>query len=209
EGMGIVAKYERLMERYLAILGEDGLVLREEDGWKICDMPPRRDPAAEWRGLLERFPAYYAELTILANCGERLAAILRGEADPLAAIFPEGSMATAEHLYQDSPTLRYENALAAEAVGEMARRLPAGRTLRVLEIGAGTGGLTAHALSRLGSAAVEYVFTDLSKHFLNRAEQRFGGSGAVEYRLLDIERNPAEQGFTDHSFDIIAASQVL
>ncbi len=205
----IVDRHARLIHRYLALLAEDGLLADSGEDWKVVSEPKPGDVTSEWRSFLAKFPSYYAELTLLANCGENLAEILRGEADPLQCIFPEGSLSTSEHLYQDSPSARWESAFAAESIAEVGRHLPTGRPLRVLEIGAGTGGLTAHVLPRLGSGSMHYVFTDLSRHFLNRAEQRFAGFTGVEYRILDIERDPLEQGFERHEFDVIAASQVL
>ncbi|KAI8309179.1 Highly reducing polyketide synthase FUM1 [Colletotrichum sp. SAR11_59] len=92
-----------------------------------------------------------------------------------------------------------------------------GRHLRVLEIGAGTGGLTARILRHLvscfseGQAVGKYVFTDVSAGFFPAAQKRFEDvpSGFVDYRVLDISRCPAEQGFCGEQYDLIVASNVL
>ncbi|KAI8168048.1 Polyketide synthase [Colletotrichum sp. SAR 10_70] len=92
-----------------------------------------------------------------------------------------------------------------------------GRHLRVLEIGAGTGGLTARILRHLvscfseGQAVGKYVFTDVSAGFFPAAQKRFEDipSGFVDYRVLDISRCPAEQGFGGEQYDLIVASNVL
>lgn len=91
-----------------------------------------------------------------------------------------------------------------------------GRHLRVLEIGAGTGGLTARILRHLvscfseGQAVGKYVFTDVSAGFFPAAQKRFEDvpSGFVDYRVLDISRCPAEQGFGGEQYDLIVASNV-
>ncbi|TDZ15955.1 Highly reducing polyketide synthase gloL [Colletotrichum orbiculare MAFF 240422] len=92
-----------------------------------------------------------------------------------------------------------------------------GRHLRILEIGAGTGGLTARILRDLvacfdnGKIAGRYVFTDVSAGFFPAAKKRFEAipAGFLDYRVLDISRDPAEQGFSGEKYDLIVASNVL
>ncbi|KAF7553842.1 hypothetical protein G7Z17_g3332 [Cylindrodendrum hubeiense] len=86
--------------------------------------------------------------------------------------------------------------------------------LNVLEIGAGTGAMTAQVLKSLVSKDgarmySQYVFTDISSGFFGPAKDRFGGWGAIEYKVLDIEKDPSEQGFELGSFDLIVASNVI
>jgi 2-polyprenyl-3-methyl-5-hydroxy-6-metoxy-1,4-benzoquinol methylase len=87
--------------------------------------------------------------------------------------------------------------------------------LRILEIGAGTGGTTASILETLSDDALEhgrvyltYTFTDITPAFLNQAKERFKDHAAVEYKVLDITEDPAEQGFPSNSYDLIVASNV-
>ena len=104
---------------------------------------------------------------------------------------------------------RYYHSVAQQAVARLVERYPADRPLRVLEIGAGTGGLTSYVLPLLPAGPRSYVFTDLSSGFFGKAEQKFGDFPFVEYRRLDIENDPTEQGYEPHSFDLVVASQVL
>lgn len=85
--------------------------------------------------------------------------------------------------------------------------------LRVLEMGAGTGGTTSRALDGLKSDSGEplyssYVFTDISPHFFDSAKKRFEAHDNIEYRTLDISRNPSEQGFEVGIYDLVIASNV-
>jgi len=129
--------------------------------------------------------------------------------DPLEAIFPEGSLTTAEHLYQDSPSYRIYNILAEKSVAAALERLPHDRTLRVLEIGGGTGGLTGCVLRSLPRERTEYVFSDVTQLLTSHAEQKFRDYPFVQYRVLDIESDPIAQGYEPHSFDLVLASDVL
>ncbi|EME41518.1 polyketide synthase-like protein [Dothistroma septosporum NZE10] len=86
--------------------------------------------------------------------------------------------------------------------------------LRVLEIGAGTGGWTAHALRGLTSDTGErlydeYTVTDVSTGFLSQCKQRFASHACIKYTLLDITTDPLEQGFKAEDYDMIIASNVL
>ena len=83
-----------------------------------------------------------------------------------------------------------------------------GAPLRILEIGAGTGGTTAYTLDVVPTGST-YVFSDLSPLFLERARERFGAHDGLDMRLLDIEKDPLTQGFASHEFDVIIASNVL
>ena len=207
--LGLADRYRRLMTRYLEILEQDGVVRRDAGVWQVVEVPPLPEADRTWRELMAANPAFYAELTLLGRCGLQLDEILRGDIDPLHLIFPDGSLAVTEHLYQDSPFLRFYNTLAQAAVARIARGLPQGRSLRVLEIGAGTGGLTSYVLPKLPADRVAYVYTDLSNHFFNKAREKFQGYPFLEFKRLDIEQDPLEQGFEPHSFDLILASECL
>ncbi|MEM1290506.1 MAG: SDR family NAD(P)-dependent oxidoreductase [Cyanobacteria bacterium P01_H01_bin.162] len=152
----------------------------------------------------ERSLPTFVELTLLNRCGENLAAVLQGEVDPLTLLFPHGDLSDLTQLYERSPGAQVMNTLVQRAVTTAIAQ--AQRPLRILEIGAGTGGTTAHLLPQLQTA--EYVFTDVSPLFLQQAQERFGAYPGVRYELLDIERPPAEQGF-QQPFDLVIAANVL
>ena len=87
-------------------------------------------------------------------------------------------------------------------------------TLRVLEIGAGTGGTTLVALKSLTSINGEpmysrYTFTDISSGFFSAARDRFAEFPALEFKVLDISKDPIAQGFESGTYDLIVASNVI
>jgi acyl transferase domain-containing protein/NADPH:quinone reductase-like Zn-dependent oxidoreductase/SAM-dependent methyltransferase/acyl carrier protein len=197
ELLGVVPEHRRLL----------GYLLQRLSGNDIAAI--ERDPLPLWNTLWERFPDAQAELMLIRECGGRLPSFLRGESDPLSHVFPEGRSATIEHYYHDSPTYRIYNLLAKRAIGEIVRRLPEGRIIRVLEIGGGTGGMTSYVLPMLPPQRVEYVFTDLAPLQVRQAEQKFRQYSFIQYRTLDIESDPIKQGLAAHSFDVILASDLL
>ncbi|KAL5050934.1 hypothetical protein BDW71DRAFT_215073 [Aspergillus fruticulosus] len=86
--------------------------------------------------------------------------------------------------------------------------------LRVIEIGAGTGAATACALKLLQTHEgvrlySQYYFTDISPGFMVAAQEQFQHHDGIEYKVLDITKDPQEQGFVPHTFDLVIASNVL
>src|SRR5260370_5002128 len=105
--------------------------------------------------------------------------------------------------------LHYSNVLIRSFVEDVVRLSPPEKKIRLLEIGAGFGITTAYLLPILPAERVEYVYTDISTYFLQEAQEEFAQYPFVEYRLLDIEKDPYTQGFSFHDFDIVIASSVL
>ena len=86
--------------------------------------------------------------------------------------------------------------------------------LKILEIGAGTGGTTATILPHLKSAYGErmfgvYKYTDISAGFFSQAKERFKDYQGIEYGVLDISQDPLQQGFDVGYYDLIVATNVL
>jgi SAM-dependent methyltransferase len=175
----------------------------------VLKSPENSDPAAAWETLLDRFPMFKTELTMIARCTRGLADVLRGAADPLQLLFPQGSLSDAEKLYQKTPSARVYNTLVKEAVVAAIGNIPSQNTIRILEIGAGTGGTTSYTLPALTTRQARYVFTDISPLFTNRAAEKFSSYDFVEYQVLDISHDPLQQGFEANSFDLIIAANVL
>jgi acyl transferase domain-containing protein/SAM-dependent methyltransferase/acyl carrier protein len=145
------------------------------------------------------------EIALCRRSGRALAAVLRGEADPLAVLFGDGDGAS---VYAEPPFARMLNAMIVAALRGMIDALPPGRRLRILEIGAGTGAVFAALQATVPQDRVAYTFTDVSPVFLDTASSGFGA--ALECCApLDIERPPEAQGFTSGSYDVVLAANVL
>jgi microcystin synthetase protein McyG len=213
--LGIVPRYRAVFARLLDTLraggtlelcGEEYRVVRELDASSADAAVPGLDTMPRTSRLGAAEPL---ELALLNRCGSQLAAVLRGACDPLALIFPEGEAASTREFYRNSAAAGAHNALARQALQGVVAEFPRHRRLRILEIGAGTGGTTAHLLPVLDPARTEYVFTDVGPYFLNQAQHEFGALPFVQFRTLDIERAPLAQGWDEREFDVIVASNVL
>ncbi|RYP68709.1 hypothetical protein DL771_006510 [Monosporascus sp. 5C6A] len=87
-------------------------------------------------------------------------------------------------------------------------------TLRVLEIGAGTGATTSNLLDGLVSTFGQqlyskYTYTDISPGFFVAAKERFKEYNGIEFQVLDISKCPIGQGLEEGSYDLILAANVL
>lgn len=86
--------------------------------------------------------------------------------------------------------------------------------IRILEVGAGTGGTTELILRDLvdmeGHPAYSiYTFTDISAGFFPQAKERFAYASNMNFKVFDISRDPFEQGFEAASYDLILAPNVI
>ncbi|EGD86562.1 hypothetical protein H112_05064 [Trichophyton rubrum D6] len=122
-----------------------------------------------------------------------------------------------EHMNQDGLLRAFyeENAICAgptsrwlaRVVSQISHRYPG---LNIFEIGAGTGATTSSVLRNLKGAYSSYTFTDISSGFFMAAEERFAKeSGRMTFKVFDMEKGPAEQGFIEGSYDLIVAVNVL
>jgi amino acid adenylation domain-containing protein len=207
--LGIAPRNVRLFAQLLEMLAEDGVLRRGEMGWEVVGTLPSGEPDRECEAALQTFGEVDAEILMLRRCGTQLARVLTGDQDPLQLLFPGGSFNEAHKLYIDSPYARTYNNALGEALAASIANLPAGATLRVLELGAGTGGTTTYVLPLLPADRAEYTFTDVSPIFLERAAERFAAYPFLRTATLNMERSPLEQGFQLGQFDLIIAANVL
>ncbi len=214
--LNVLPEHGRLFRRMLEMLAWAGVLEETGDGFTTLLGPEDPLPENMPRDLEEfadRMAALYAhgqtEVGLFRRSGRALAGVLRGEEDALTLLFSSGEP-TAADLYLKAPVARAANSMLADAVRKLVAQLPADRRLRVIEVGAGTGSATASVLPELPEGRFQYIYTDISAGFFAEAEARFGdGGGSIEYRPLDIERDPIAQGFDPHGYDLLIASNVL
>jgi ubiquinone/menaquinone biosynthesis C-methylase UbiE len=84
-------------------------------------------------------------------------------------------------------------------------------TMKVLEIGAGSGGTTLALFRKLTvRQGLSYDFTDISAGFFIKAKELLSEwTSSINYKKLDIETDPVEQGFEEAKYDLVIASNVL
>ena len=94
----------------LAILAEDGMLVRAGALERRRAMAPHAGAdTSETGDACRTLPDCDAELVLTRRCASELAAVLRGQADPLALLFPADSLADTERLYRHSPPAKTYN----------------------------------------------------------------------------------------------------
>ncbi len=157
-----------------------------------------------------------AAVELVELCLHALPEILTGSTRATDVLFPDSSMCRVEGIYRNNAVADFFNSVLGESlVSAIKSRLQQdpNATLRILEIGAGTGGTTAAILPLLAPYSrhiVEYAYTDVSKAFLFHAEQQFVGDYPfVRPKLFDVEKPLAGQAITGQSYDMVIATNVL
>ncbi|KAL4954420.1 hypothetical protein BDW69DRAFT_183550 [Aspergillus filifer] len=151
----------------------------------------------------KRFPDN-VDLQLISAVGKNLADVVRGKTTMLEHMVVDDTL---NRFYKYGLGFQRANGALSRVARQIAHRYP---RMRVLEIGAGTGGATKGVLERLGDAFEEYVFTDISAGFFERAKEQFAPwANRMVFSTLNIEEELEAQGFEDSSFDMIVASNVL
>ncbi|WP_125779506.1 non-ribosomal peptide synthetase [Pseudoalteromonas rubra] len=136
--------------------------------------------------------------------------ILSGQRKATDVLFPGGSLALVESVYRDNPVAMHAN----QALVTLLTHYLAGlgtQPIRILEIGAGTGGTTRTVLPKLRDFNVtEYAYTDLSQAFFSHAKAQFQpDSPFVQTAYFDVSKPLAEQHIDLASYDVVIATNVL
>ena len=145
--------------------------------------------------------------------GRDLPKLLNGDLDPLTYMFEDDFVS---HFYKElnrnifcrEPFNRYIKLICHKSPG-----------LKILEIGAGTGGTTDLIIEALSACAqpstesvgfVHYDYTDISHAFFESAKGKYEQySDKMRFKVLDIEKDPFKQGFETGTYDIVFAACVL
>ncbi|WP_292435676.1 type I polyketide synthase [Methylobacter sp.] len=200
--LGVLPRYTKLLDRCLTALTEADYLTKQQEQWRLVK-PLAVNPQ---HSAIDSS----IEMQLLNQCGQALAGVLTGKADFLPLLFPENSDISAATLYSQAEGFKLLNSSAVQALKGWLALVPKGRKLKVLEIGAGTGGTTRHVLPLLAETVdFEYAYTDLSAAFFSQAETNFADYDQLIYQTLDISQNPNIQGFAEHDFDLVIAANVI
>lgn len=149
---------------------------------------------------------------LFIEVGRNLLKILCGELDPLGFFFQGSLVKDYYHEVFDSVNCmagleKYLDALAH-----------CNPSMKILEVGAGTGGMTGHILntllhhgeSELGTPRYgQYDYTDISPSFFEKAQETFKSQvGRMKFKTLNVDEDPVLQGLDEHQYDVVIASSV-
>lgn len=205
----VLPQYRRLLARLIGMAAEDGWLTLNGERITVTRQPDTSDTSQMLATLLQEYPDFSAALTLANRCATRMAGVMRGSDQALDVLFGDEAAELTEAMYERSPVARFYNELLSCAVQAIVAQLPTDRPLRVLELGAGTGGTTSYVLPHLPTDRTEYVYSDVSPLFLAQAKEKFARYPFVQFSTLDLEQSAAALGFAAGQFDLILAANVL
>ena len=220
--LNLIPLYNRLLETLIRISGESGFIRQIEE--TIVSTPLLEDPKIKraTASLLETrdklaatHPDVAPHARLLWTCLKSYPEVLTGSVSPVDILFPRSSTELVDGLYAGNAGADYYNRLAAIGVtayieDRLARAAP-DIPIRILEIGAGTGGTSQAVLEAMAAFKdqVTYDYTDISLRFLQHGRNRFKKYPFIRFKPLDIEKDPVAQGYPPAHFDLIVAANVL
>lgn len=183
----------------LVISGQNVLI---EKGQVLCEASDRMSRIKAVSAMAEDTewaPCATAILRLLGSAED----IFSDRVEALSVLMEDGLLS---RLYDILDAGDYSAAISA-----MGHKNP---RLRILEIGAGTGGTSIKILEALKSSFGErsysqYTYTDVSPGFMNAAKERFKHYDNIDYRVLDITKDPVDQGFDLGCYDLIVGANVV
>ena len=193
-------KWMKMIERRF----QEGTLLDASESWKalLSDSKYQHELCTEIKDSS-------AEGKLFVEVGNNLPAILQGKRDIHEVMFQDG---LAESYYQEVysvPSLKNSYMAYLDA---LAHKYP---TMRILEVGVGTGSATVATLqalscsmgeTRLAPRYAQYNFTDISPSFFEKARQRFPDHASrMKFKLFNVSNDPVEQGFELGTYDLIIA----
>lgn len=146
------------------------------------------------------------DMRLLHAVGTNLAPIARGTMPALQVLIKDGML---DRLYMEGVGFKDGNVDLKRLVAQLAHRYP---RMKVLEVGAGTGGTTCAVLEALGDYYTSYMYTDVSAGFFEPAKAKFSqqhADGRLGFKMLNIEKDPVDQGFEQVGYDLVVASNCL
>lgn len=198
---------------YSMLEKEAGLLTKQGDSFvRTAATIPAYSSEKIASDLAKKFPQHKDAIVLTHYAGRHLAQIFKGETDGIRLIFgSEEGRKLVSRLYGDWPLNRLYYAQIKEFLTRLDSKLPknVSSPLKILEMGAGTGGTTNWLVPLLATLniPVEYTFTDLAPSFVAAARKKFKQYPFMKYRTHDIEaRIPDDLVNSQH---IIIASNAV
>ncbi|QBI56618.1 Mycocerosic acid synthase [Streptomonospora litoralis] len=208
DALGLPAAYRRAVAAMIPLAEAAGALQKTgESTWRLATDDERA--RAAFRTCLDSAPASAVELCLAAIGLGRMPSVMLGEREAVEMLTEPGTAELYRHLFATSPQLVFGYRVAAALLAAAVEEWPADRPLRVLEIGAGTAGFSTALVPLLPPDRTQYTFTDVSPFFFAPAQKQLAEYDFVEYRTLDLDADPAEQGFTEGEYDLVVAANAL
>ena len=153
---------------------------------------------------IQRSQSTGIEEDVLLCIGAHLKSIVTGQCDPLALLL-EDDLLTRFYAQEASSSICYS--YLVDYIKLLAFKEPG---IKILEVGAGTGGATwplLRAVCSDGDTPVrQYDFTDVSSGFFEKAQVKLHDwNDILQFKTLNIGKDPVSHDYERNSYDVVLA----
>ncbi len=210
----ITDSYVRQFHALLNLLEHTQLLKEYNGSYTLAQQNTLRETTIEL--IQETYPEFTSHLTLVETCLESIFPILQGKETAVDIMFPGGSMKLVEGIYKNGSVNKYYNTIISEYISRYVKEWLASRVgdkkIRILEVGAGTGGTSRFVLESLKEFAkdIEYIYSDVSLGFTKYGNATFGAQYPfMKSTVLNIEKILPFQNIEENSIDLIIGSNVV
>lgn len=216
--LNVIPEYHRLLDAFLHKMEQEEQIKATAYGYEVEKQLSKKsveDFEYEKDNLLEWYDCVKTQINLVWLCLRNIKELLSGNAKATDIMYPGSSMDKVAGIFKGNPNADYCNDLVSRNVQEYIKlRLPElkeGEKIKILEVGAGTGGTSSVVLKQIQQYKqyVTYVYTDISYAFTKYGRKEYGQYPFIEFKVLNIENDPLSQGYVTGVFDIVIATNVL
>lgn len=209
--VSISPRHEKVLNQIYHILQVAGIISSREGGFVRTDIPLPRVAARELHeAIVNKFPQHVSEHKLLHTTGPHLSDCLAGHTDPLSLLFRNAqARALLEDVYTNAPMFKAGTLFLSRFLVDILGRFEGNRKIRVLELGAGTGGTSSYLIEKLTASRrkFQYTFTDLSPSLVAAAKKKFAKYDFMQYAVMDIEKEPPQHLL--EQYDVVISTNCI
>lgn len=213
---GVLDKHRRVFDGAIfEILADGGLVNVDPElgAIRTSTVVDKTPPQQILATIILEHPQFANLHRLLNVTGSQFAECLTGRLDPIKLLFGRS-----KDLLQDFYTNAPMSLAASLHLVAVIKRLLAdgeyrpGKSIDILEVGAGLGGTTRFVVEALIEAQVpfRYVYTDISASFFAASKNRYKSlppGSSMEFLVLDVEKPPPETLLG--GFDVVVSTNCI
>lgn len=204
-------QHTKVVGQLYKILEEADLITRRSGAMKRTETKcPAITAKILQAALVKKYPQHASEHELLHTTGHKLADCLTRRLDPLSLLFRDAkARSLLEDVYTNAPMFKSGTVFLAQYLVSVFRQFDSEREIKVLELGAGTGGTTSYLIELLSTCKqkFQYTFTDLSSSMVGAAKKKFAQHSFMQYAILDIEQ--AAPRHHQSQYDIVISTNCI
>ncbi|MBN2440023.1 MAG: methyltransferase, partial [Spirochaetales bacterium] len=216
---GLPSFYKLWLTESIDLLIENKYLEKHEERYSVNNEIDLKNVWHEWEKGKQGWNMEYSNgprITLVEKCLKALPDILRKKVLATDILFPNSSMELVEGIYKNNPIADYYNEIVTDGVISIVQQRISENPkamIRILEIGAGTGGTSVMLFNKLQSYQKymnEYCYTDISKAFLMYAEEKYREIAPyLRPHIFNVELPLSDQKIEAGTYDIVLAANVL